>query len=242
MKHSEYYCNPYISFLPPKISPIKRAWNFPNEWRQRGRSRFCIFKWILAVSCSANPVLPSPQLERCAGRCSEHVFFKAPLEKRLWWIFKKEVCSGNVFFFHKSTLMEQSRKAVSSLGMLLILLLFSSKLTTFKISIHWRRQVGIFATTEFSRAVLRTLWKWADNRTTKIQKQPLGHSSWNKPACSQHHLSPEAQGRALTPWLSYRLASPRGESRRNLAKVPSACHLHLPCSPVSVSVKRTSEY
>lgn len=77
----------------------------------------------------------SPKTERCPERCLEHVFFKAPLEKRLWWIFKKKVCSG-IFFFHKSTLMEQSRKAVSNLG---ILLLFSSKLMTFKISIHWRR-------------------------------------------------------------------------------------------------------
>lgn len=121
--------------------------------------------------------------------------------------------------------MEQSRKAVSNLGMLLILLLFSSKLMTFKISIHWRRQVGICATAEFSRAVLRILWKREDNRTTKIQKQPLGHSSWNKPVFSQHHLSPEAQGSGLTPWTSYKLASP-GE---NPEETCPRSHLHPIC-------------
>lgn len=174
------------------------------------------------------PSASFPPSQRCPGRCSEHVFFKAPWRKGCGGFSRKKY-AVEIFFFHKSILMEQSRKAVSNLGMLLILLLFSSKLMTFKISIHWRRQVGICATVEFCSAVLRILWKREDNGTTKMQKQPLGHNGWNKPACSQHHLSPEAQGIGSAPFLQTHFSQRRTqkEPAQGPISTPSASTLLL---------------
>lgn len=93
---------------PPPISSIKRAWNFPNERRRKGISRYCIFKSIFIINSIFFYVfLPTS--------CTDKQQMLRLTWRKGWGRFSSKKYVVELIFFQKSTFIEQYRKAQSEM-------------------------------------------------------------------------------------------------------------------------------